>query len=148
MKRLIFLIFCISSLTTGVAAQVAAIAHKSVPIESITSSKLFEYYSGETRLWDNGQPVVVFDLEPKNAVKDAFYEFMGKSTSRMKSIWMVNMLLGEGDPPESLKSEEEMLTKVASTSGAIGFVSQSTVTEDVKVLAVIGMEKGKSNFLD
>ena len=58
------------------------------------------------------------------------------------------MLLGEGDTPESLKSEEEMLTKVASTSGAIGFVSQSTVTEDVKVLAVIGMEKGKSNFLD
>jgi hypothetical protein len=47
------------------------------------------------------------------------------------------MLSGEGDPPEPIDSEEEMLKKVAATPGAIGFVSQSKVSEDVKVLIVI-----------
>ena len=118
------------------SAQVAVIAHKSVPTEKITSAELFDYYSGENRQWNNGTPVIVLDLKPRGQVKDLFYKFLGKSTSRMKSIWMVNMLSGEGDPPESLESEESMLKKVAATPGSIGFVSESVVSDDVKVLAI------------
>ncbi len=141
MKKLVLVIFCILCWMKAAPAQVVVIAHKSVQLDTITSAKLFELYSRETRLWNNGLPVMVFDLKPKGNVKDIFYKFLGKSINRMKSIWMVNMLSGEGAPPESLKSEEEMLIKVASTPGAVGFISQAKVKDDVKVLVIIKDKK-------
>ena len=80
---------------------------------------------------------MVFDSKPKIDIKKIFYKSLGKSINQMKSIWMVNMLSGEGDPPESLISEDEMLKNVANTPGALGFISQEKVKDDVKVLVVI-----------
>lgn len=119
------------------SGQVAVIANKSVPVEAVTSQQLLDFYTGDVKLWENKDPVIVTDLKPEGEVKALFYEFLGKSPSRMKSIWLKKMLSGEGDPPEALKSENEVLQKVSSTPGAIGFVSEASVTEDVKVLAVI-----------
>jgi ABC-type phosphate transport system substrate-binding protein len=120
-----------------VHAQVAVIANKEVPADSVISTQLLDFYSGETRHWENGLAVTVFDLKPRDEIKSTFYKFLGKTSSRMKSIWLVNMLSGESDPPESVQSEDDMLKKVATTQGAIGFVRQSKVNGDVKVLAVI-----------
>ena len=47
------------------------------------------------------------------------------------------MLSGEGEPPEALKSEEDMLKIVGETRGAIGFISRSKVVPEVKVLALV-----------
>jgi ABC-type phosphate transport system substrate-binding protein len=70
-------------------------------------------------------------------VKKTFYKYLGKSSSRMKSIWLKRMLSGEGDPPQAFKSEEELLQKVMLTPGAVGFVATEKVNEQVKVLVVI-----------
>lgn len=137
MKKIIVTIFFLLTGAGSAFAQVAVIAHKSVPVNKIEKSELLDFYSGDIRKLSDGEPVVVLDLQPKGEVKETFYKFLGKSTSRMKSIWMKKMLSGEGDPPESIDSEEEMLKKVAATPGAIGFVSQSKVSEDVKVLIII-----------
>ena len=117
--------------------QVAVIAHKSVPVDTITNLKLLEIYSGELRVWSNGERIALFDLQLKGETRTAFYKIRGKSASRMKSIWLVNMLSGEGDPPGKTKSEEEMLEKIAAAPGAIGFVSsQADLGEDVKTLFI------------
>ena len=135
---LLIILICLSlGSGTDFYCQVSVIANKSVPVDQINSSKLFDMYSGDMKWWDNGEPVVVFDIDPNSEIKTAFYEFLGKSTSRMKSIWLKNLLSGEGDPPEAVKSEEEMLKKVISTRGAIGFVRTSEVNDKVKVLATI-----------
>jgi len=55
----------------------------------------------------------------------------------MKSIWLKNMLSGEGEPPKAMGSEEEMLKNVAETPGAIGFINKNKVIAEVKVLAYI-----------
>jgi ABC-type phosphate transport system substrate-binding protein len=139
--RIALLILCLLlSGETGASAQVAVIAHKSVPVEEISRSELLDFYTGDIKSWSNGMSVVVLDLKPKGEVRDAFYKYLGKTSSRMKSIWMRNMLSGEGDPPESLQSEADVLKKVATTPGAIGFVRQSTVDEQVKTLMIIGQD--------
>lgn len=137
MKKLIFVIFWVLLGIQVAPAQVVVIANKSVPLDSITNAELLEFYSRETRYWDNDQPVVVYDLKPKGDIKAMFYQFLGKSINQMKSIWMVNMLSGEGDPPETLSSEDEMQNQVASTPGAVGFISLANLKDDVKVLGVI-----------
>ncbi|MEW5875339.1 MAG: hypothetical protein AB1752_09180 [Candidatus Zixiibacteriota bacterium] len=119
------------------AAQVAIIANKSVPVDSVSQSEVLEIYTGELREWKNGSPIVAYDLTAEGTVRDQFYEFIGRKSSRIKSIWMKNLLMGEGSPPESLKTEEDVLGRVAKTPGAIGFVRPEMANDSVKILAVV-----------
>ena len=119
------------------SGEVAVIANPSVPVNQISRSQLIDIYVGDVREWDNGEPVVLMDLKPKSGVKDAFYDFIGKSSSRVKSIWMRHMLTGEAEPPEALESQKEILDIVTATPGAIGYVDREVVTGNVVTLAVI-----------
>lgn len=119
------------------SAQVAVIAHKAVPEDTLSQRQLLDFYSCEIKSWRNKTPVVVFDLKPAIEIREAFYKLLGKTPSRMKSIWLKKVLMGESDPPQALESEEEVVKKVAATRGALGFVGKSKVTGEVKVIVVI-----------
>ena len=137
MKIVIVTLLFLFSWAEASFSQVAVIAHKSVPVDTIKKSELLDFYTADIKKWINGDKVIVNDLKPKGEVKEIFYKFLGKTPSRMKSVWLKNMLSGEGDPPEALKSEEEMLQKIAATPGAIGFLSHTKVDNNVKTLMVI-----------
>lgn len=143
MKRPVFAILTslIVFAAPALSAEVAVIANPSVPVKTISSSELLDLYTGDVKEWNDGSPIIVFDLKPNSSVKEAFYDYLGKSSSRMKSIWMKNMLSGEGRPPEAQASEADILKKVMSTPGAIGYVNRQLVTPDVVELAVITFEE-------
>ncbi len=134
----IFLVFIVSSISN---AQVAVIANKSFSNDKIGKIELLDCYTGDLKKLDDGQKIYVFDLKPNTETKEIFYDFLGKSPSRMKSIWMKRMLSGDGDPPPAFDSEEEMLKKIEKTKGAIGFVNYEKISSKVKVLAIIEEEK-------
>ena len=121
----------------GADVELAVIVHPSVALDSLSRGQLLDYYTGDIQHWPSGEPVLVKDLRQKGEVRDGFYRFLGKRPSRMKSIWLRRMLSGEGEPPESLSSEQEVLTRVAQTPGALGFVRRSQVTDQVRVLMLI-----------
>ena len=122
------------------SAEIAVIANPSVPVTHITSAQLLDLYAGDVKEWSNGAPVIVLDLKSKSVTKDTFYKYLGKSSSRMKSIWMKNMLSGEGQPPQAQETEQDVLEKVAKTPGAIGYVNRTLVTADVIELVVIPVQ--------
>lgn len=140
-KIVIVAIACQLLCVAGASAQVAVIANKSVPEDTIRKTQLLDFYTGDIKKWDDKTPVVVFDLKPNSEAKKTFYEFLGKNPARMKSIWLKKLLSGEGDPPQSLNTEEEILKKVAATPGGLGFVSSSKVSKDVKTLCIIEKEQ-------
>ena len=123
MKLIVTTIVVLAAWIANAHGQVVVIANKSVPVDTIKKSLLLDFYTRDIKQWSNGQSAIVFDLKPQGAVKTAFYDFLGKSPSRMKSEWLKKMLSGEGDPPEAMNSEEDVLTKVAETAGALGFIS-------------------------
>jgi len=135
--KIIYSIIIILIISSIANAQVAVIANKSIKVDKISKSELLDCYTGDMPKWDDGKKVYVFDLKPKTEIKNIFYKYLGKSSSRMKSIWMKRMLSGDGEPPPALESEEQMLKKVEKTKGAIGFVSYDKVTSKIKVLAII-----------
>lgn len=141
MKTLLVTILFLLTWATGASGQVAVIAHKSVPLDSIKKNVLLDFYARDIKKWSDGQPIIVFDLKPQSEAKTTFYNFLGRSPSRMKSVWLKKLLSGEGDPPEAMSSEEALLAKVAATAGAIGFVSKTLVRDSVKVLLEINEEK-------
>jgi ABC-type phosphate transport system substrate-binding protein len=141
MKIVIVLTFFLLTCTNSAFGQVVVIANKSVPVDTLEKSDLLDIYTGDVKKWSDKQPVVVLDLKPKVEVKKSFYKFLRKSPSRMKSIWLRKMLSGEGDPPAFMNSEEDLLKKVASTPGAIGYVAQAKVSREVKILVSINEVK-------
>lgn len=122
---------------TATPAEVAIVANRTVPADSLSQRELLDIYSGEIRQWDNGDPIVPHDMMEEGEVRETFYEYLGRKSSRLKSIWVKNLLMGEGSPPEPAGTEEELLTKVANTPGAIGFVRRELAGDSVKVLALI-----------
>ena len=136
MKKLLIIAMFVL-LGTAVKAQVVIIANKSVSAGSINKSKLADIYTLSIKNWDNGDKIVVFDLKNDGDVKDKFYGYLGKSNSDFKKIWMKAQLTGEGFAPEALGSDGEVLKRVSSTQGAIGYVSKGAANSSVKVLAEI-----------
>lgn len=121
----------------SVADQIAVIVHKSVPVEEIEKSELLDLTTGDQSFWSDGSPVVLFDLHARDDVRRAYYRFLGVRSSRVKSIWLKRMLSGDADPPEALASQEEMLERVTTTPGAMGFVDLTRVHDGVRVIAEI-----------
>jgi len=52
MKKSLILLFLVINIVCY--AQVAVIANKSVPLETITETKLLDIYSGDIKWWENG----------------------------------------------------------------------------------------------
>jgi ABC-type phosphate transport system substrate-binding protein len=117
--------------------QVAVIAHESVPEDSLGRAELLDIYSCDVQLWQGNSKIVLVALKERSEVRDAFYDYLGRTSARIKSLWLKRKLSGEGDPPTYLESEEEVLALVQTTPGSLGFVSGERVTPEVKVVTWI-----------
>jgi ABC-type phosphate transport system substrate-binding protein len=131
------LILGVSGMQDLRAQEIAVIGHPDVPAEAVSKELVLDYFTGDRRRWSNEEPVVPLDLQEPKEVRKSFYRSLGKSSSRMRSIWMRRKLSGEGEPPEAIETEQELVLKVANTPGAIGFVRRENVTTNVKLLALL-----------
>jgi len=130
MKKYMLVIFMLGLFWAGSAnAQVAVIANKSVSIASLNSNSALEIFS----LNKNEYKVFYIKNSPSN---DAFFGFLGKTFNDLKKVWLKAQLT-EGKTATGVNSDDELLAKVASTPGAIGYISADKVNASVKVLTTI-----------
>ncbi len=118
-------------------AQIAVIANKSVPENAIKINKVGEIYTLMAKTWSDGKAIVPVTLKSDNAETEKFFGAIGKSFLEIKKLWMRAQLTGEGQPPVGVGSDDDVISKVASTPGAIGFVNAGKVNNKVKVLLTI-----------
>lgn len=137
MKKGLLLVLLALAGTTGAQAQVAVVTHKSTPVDQLDARALLDIYSLEETKWDDGSRIILFDLKGKEDLKRTFYAFLGRRPTDMKRVWLRIILSGEGRSPTQVKTTEELLDKVATTPGAIGYVPLALVTNEVKVIATI-----------
>ncbi|HEX2897691.1 MAG TPA: hypothetical protein VHP63_06545 [candidate division Zixibacteria bacterium] len=125
------------------AAEVAIIAHPSVQADSLDKKLLNSVYRCEVRSWDDGTKIKVWDLGERGETKETFYDYIGIRPSRMKSLWMKQLLTGEGEPPDEVKTQDDMIKKVMATPGSIGYVDKEMVGSGVKLLLLIDKKELK-----
>jgi len=118
-------------------ASSSVIVNPSVNVSTIDAQTLSRIYAMQIKNWNDGQPVKVFTF-PFNS--KFHYLFV---TSKMKiqphqleRLWTRLIFTGTGRTPTVVNSAKEMVQKVKSTPGAIGYVSDSDVVTGVKVLTV------------
>jgi ABC-type phosphate transport system substrate-binding protein len=132
MKKIIIAALVLLGLYVTSTAQVSVVVNKSVSEDAITATEAANIFSLSISKWKDGSKIVVFNQTGK--AKEHFFSGIGKSELALKKEWMKKQLTGKAKAPESLSSDSEVISKVASTPGAIGFVMNSSVTGDVKVI--------------
>ena len=138
MKRVTIVIGLTLALSAASLAQIAVIANPSVEEYTIDRALLVKIYTLSATKWTNDASIVAFDLKQDNPVRAKLLDYINKEPLELRRIWLKAVASGAAKAPEAVTTEEELSEKVASTPGAIGYVSASKVGKGVKVLMRFG----------
>lgn len=115
----------------GIAAAgtVEIITSEDHPGVSMDRSRIRAIFSVRLRQWPDGSPVRVFVLPDGDPLHLRFCrEQLGTFPYVLRASWDRLVYTGTGIAPEIVSSEREMRERVASTRGAIGYISAPEAT--------------------
>lgn len=116
---------------------IAVIVDKNNGVTGISSDDLKKLYTGEIKNWKElggaDEAVVVIGREAGSGTRDAFEELLE--------------LKDKCDYAQQLDSTGAVLAKVASTPGAIGYVSLDVVDDSVVSVSIDSVEANEQNIL-
>ncbi|WP_101046941.1 hypothetical protein [Macromonas nakdongensis] len=121
------------------SAAIQVIAHPALQIETITRNDLRAIFSMRARQFRDGQMATVFVLPDQSEPHRQF----SKQTLQLlpyvlRDIWDQQVFTGTGRAPVVVQTREEMLKRVAQTTGGIGYIvgNDYVTNEKVKTLDV------------
>ncbi len=113
------------------------ISHKSVEVESLSSSQLRRIYSMRQVRWANDKAIVVFVLPSQHSVHKIFSkDMLHIFPYQLDRIWKKLTFSGLGVSPRIVKSQAELIIAVRTTPGAIGYVEALDKEEHINVIKV------------
>lgn len=122
----------------GQDATFRVIVNANVQESEIEAKQLSKIFLKKVKRWDDDTTAVVFDLTAESEIRNVFSRAVHrKSISAIKSYWQRMIFSGRDVAPDELDSEQAMVERVASTPGAVGYVSQAVDLPDgVKILEI------------
>lgn len=116
---------------------IAVITDTENTVKNITAEDLAKIYTGEVQNWSelggNDESIVVIGREAGSGTRDAFEELLDVADKCQYA--------------QELDSTGAVLAKVASTPGAIGYVSLDVVDDTVSALSIDGVEPTEEKIL-
>ena len=104
---------------------------------AIPRSTLRAMFGMRLHKWGDGTPVKVYVFRDDNAEHVTFSkEVLQVFPHQLRQAWDRLVFSGLGQYPEQVSSGQEMLSKVAATPGAIGYVQSSEVNQYVRILQI------------
>jgi ABC-type phosphate transport system substrate-binding protein len=130
-------------LAVGAAPVVSAdapfrvIVHPQVKGSQIPRAALSSIFLKQAPKWGDGSTVLPVDQSVRSAVRRSFSsDVLQQGLVEVQVYWQRKMAKGLTPPPVKT-SDEEIVSYVASTPGAIGYVSSSTLLPDsVKMVEI------------
>ncbi len=144
MRRLSFSALAVAFLVAtvvpvrGADGSIRVVVHPQVKGNQISRANLATIFLRQAPRWGDGTPVLPVDQSFKSPLRSAFSRrLLGKSLLDVQVYWQRQIASGVTPPPVKA-SDQEVLAYVASTPGAIGYVSgEAPLTEGVKVIDVV-----------
>ncbi len=103
----------------------------------ISQSSLRAIFGMRLNKWPADTPVKVFVMKDDAPEHGAFSKnILQVFPHQLRLTWDRQVFSGQGQYPEQVASTQEMLSKIASTPGAIGYIKTSEVTKNVRILQI------------
>ncbi|MGM8932839.1 hypothetical protein [Salinicola halophyticus] len=132
---LLLALFSFSS--RGDELAVIVIANRTVQQSSLPLETLRAIFAMRQRTLPDGQAVHVFVLPDDHPVHEEFSKkILGVYPHQLRLAWDRAVFSGTGQAPNEVENEAEMLESVASTPGSIGYIKQSILNDQVRVLDI------------
>lgn len=113
------------------------IAHRGTGVESLTRNEARLFFTMRLKNWPNGTLVKVFVLPDNNALHNRFSnEVLELYPYQLRRVWDRQIFSGTGQAPTTVSSEQEMLDRVATTPGAIGYADGPVENPSIRALEV------------
>lgn len=113
------------------------IANRDAGVESLTRNEARLYFTMRLKNWPNGTLVKVFVLPDNNPLHIRFSnEILGLYPYQLRRVWDRQIFSGTGQAPTTVSSEQEMLERVATTPGAIGYAEGPIDNSSIRLLEV------------
>ena len=103
----------------------------------LSSNTLRSIFSMHLKTWSDGTKIRVFVLSDD----DQLHQIVSKEKLnvfpyQLRSTWDRVVFSGTGQAPIKVNSNEEMLARIATTPGAIGYLWRANINENVNVLEI------------
>jgi ABC-type phosphate transport system substrate-binding protein len=134
-RTVLLLAVCYVCLLWHAHAQVI-VANPSVRASSLSKSELHDIFDGSALTFSNGSKAIPATLKAGPTHEIFLKTYVGKSDTAFRATWRQAVFSGQASMPKSFETETALLEYVASTPGAIGYVSNASGHDNVKVLTV------------
>ncbi len=138
---------CTSAPTLGQGGQpliAVVVGHNITPSETVSSTLVLGMFAKKRLFWSDHSAVVPVNLAASHPLRRAFSLSVFKKTpEQLQDYWNDQYFHGVLPPPV-LASEEAVLRFVASTPGAVGYVSACSVDKRIDVIALIQVAEGSA----
>ncbi|NOT68857.1 MAG: hypothetical protein HOP04_11200 [Methylophilaceae bacterium] len=111
-------------------------ATDAVIVTSLDSSRVISpyqakaYFGMRIQQWPDGRPLRVFVLPDRHPLHEVFCKtLLNVFPHQLRTAWDRQVFSGTGQAPVEVASEDEMLVRIASTPGAIGYLSRQKADE-------------------
>lgn len=149
MRRRPFLASCVVLLTAiGVRGSAGAepkpppppfvvIVHPSNSAGALDRKFVSDAFLKKVTRWPGGDVIRPVDLPPDSPVRARFSDdVLNRSVQAVKSYWQQIIFSGRDVPPPELASDADVMKYVATTPGAVGYVSGSTTLDGVRAVRI------------
>jgi ABC-type phosphate transport system substrate-binding protein len=111
----------------------AVIVAKDSPVSAMDADQAKRVFLGREVSLGGHSTVVVYQKD--ETVRTAFEtKVLGKTGSELSAYWSKQIFTGKAMAPEEVTGDAQVRAKVATTPGAIGYVTDSGVDSTVKVI--------------
>ena len=126
-------------LSTFVVRADSVIVHPDIQIDHLSANELRSLFSMRTLRWPDGLPVRVFVLSDQSPQHKSFVKNqLEMFPYQLRMTWDRAVFSGTGYPPKKVSNIEDMVSRVRSTKGGIGYVNDESIPllEGVKIVEI------------
>ncbi|REL34188.1 substrate-binding domain-containing protein [Thalassotalea euphylliae] len=135
MKLLRPLTLAVALATSMLASAEVAVIVNPANANSISDNDISRAFLGKLKTFADGQSIKAVNSKANSAARVEFEKLvLKKSAAQVKAYWSKRLFTGKGKPLQELGTDADVLSFVASTPNAIGYVDAASVNDTVKVV--------------
>lgn len=110
--------------THSLTSAAEIVVHPSTPLQNLDEGQLRAIFSLQMTRWADGSPIVVLRLSATDPTHKSFCKDKLKILpQQLEAVWERLVFTGQRARPLLMKNESEMMSAIASTPGAIGYIA-------------------------
>ena len=134
LTRIVFLLAFLFTPGVVFAGDIVVITSPGTAINSLSAKDVRNIYLGRIKSVNN-VTVTPVDLTEETPARAQFMTIIiNKSPRQFKSHWVRLVFSGKASPMPVVESEQEVIDWVLKNAGGIGYISESAITNAVKVI--------------